>query len=230
MFVRRNKKISSMKNFLNFFNGNDKMFSVSEIKFHLESYRELYMETKKIFQVAPFDFCKSFAVKEKYPNEDLFIKQYIYLLDFCKISEKENYFEKELDYYNFHKNDTPLLKELLIKNREVCEDLIYSFIVNYEDDEKSAENSYWEVGFHEYWQESFYFKVSKGEFLKTLEFLEIFYELFWDRKVYPEAIEEIEAEIERLNVVNKNQLHFRETEENFENLVEMEDENIVLPF
>lgn len=167
-----------MENFLNYFKiKEDKLFSVSEIKNHPNTFEKLYLEKDGLFKVPLFDFCKSFELKEKYPNELLFTKQYSHLLSFCKISEKEDYFKEELLYYYENKSDTNALKEMIIKNKEICSDLTYSFLVNYQDDEEAINREYWLVGFNEYWDDSFYFKVCENEFLKTLEFLDVFYDI-----------------------------------------------------
>ncbi|PKO99347.1 MAG: hypothetical protein CVU03_02120 [Bacteroidetes bacterium HGW-Bacteroidetes-2] len=97
----------------------------------------------------------------------------------------EAYFEQEMVDYNKIKKSQSDLKKWVIKNEYLGADKYVCFFVDYLDYDKNNEEEHLSVFVLPFKELDIY--IDRQYFKNTIEFLEIFNELFWSQEIYPES-------------------------------------------
>lgn len=97
----------------------------------------------------------------------------------------EAYFKHEMVEYKKIKDSKSDLKKWVMKNEYLGADEYVCFIVDYLDYDKNNEEEHLSVFVLPFKELGIY--IDRQYFKNTIEFLEIFNELFWSQEIYPES-------------------------------------------
>lgn len=162
------------------------IYSIEKIELLLLEYGDYYKDLKSywvcsnkecLLKYGGFCFCKHKT------DEDIFLKLYEELDELSQYHRKENYFKQELDTYFKVKDDPIELKKLIVRNEFIGADECFMFLIEYHDycahpiHLKILTNKL--LGYEVF--------VDRDDFKSTIEFLDIFNTLFWEKEIYPES-------------------------------------------
>jgi len=118
-------------------------------------------------------------------DEDKFLDLYKALDTICEFHRNEKYFEQELTEYQKIKDSQSNLKNWVAKNEHLGADEYVCFLIDYLDYDENGEEEHLSVYVHSAKKLDIY--IDRQDFKNTIEFLEIFNELFWVQEIYPES-------------------------------------------
>lgn len=124
-------------------------------------------------------------------DQEKFLDLYQALDKICEFHRNEKYFKQELTEYEKIKDSQSDLKSWVAKNEVLGADKYVCFLVDYLDYSENAE--YLSVYFHSSKDLEIY--IDRQDFKNTIEFLEIFNELYWVQEILSEKINKTKIEI-----------------------------------
>lgn len=179
-----------------FFN-EQKIFSINKIEWWLLKYSEFYKKT--------YDFVYSqhlFTTDDgsvirlpsfgKPTDQEKFLDLYKALDTISEFHRNEKYFEQELIEYQKIKSSQTDLKKWVTKNENLGADKYVCFLIDYLDYDKNDEEVHLKIFLLESKELEIY--IDRQDFKNTIEFLEIFNELYWVQEILPENLNKTKIE------------------------------------
>lgn len=155
------------------------ILSMDKINWWLLKYYENYKATKKLEQSKYLYDIESIIVrlpeKSLKNTNELFLDIYDALEMLAEFHKNESYFEKEVKLYVEVKNSKNLLQKWLKRNETLGSEIYACFIIDYLD--YSEDPFHLNVFIHSIREIEIY--VDGKDFENTVQFLEIFNELYW---------------------------------------------------
>jgi hypothetical protein len=118
--------------------------------------------------------------------------------ELLKVSEThklERYAKEELQTYEAKKNNNNDIKDWLVKNEKIASEELASFLIDYLD---YSENETYHLLVYRNVEPKFEIFIQRSEFKNLIEYKELFDELYYIKKMYPEGLKRIEEEINKL--------------------------------
>lgn len=113
----------------------------------------------------------------------LFLNLYRQLLEFSLYQNLEDYARSELERYQQVKNNTEKMKQWVIKNESIAVHDCFEFLMNYYSYHENPQHLLVAdkelLGYQVF--------VETMAFRNLIQFLQLFDELFWIQKIYPES-------------------------------------------
>jgi len=160
----------------------DGIFNIDKIEWWLLKYEKLYVKSKQHNQsehLYKIDG-KEVRLPDNIGNptdEEKFIDVYERLDNLTKLHRNEDYFKQEMAIYNGIKNEPQKVKHWLNKNEKFGSDDYVCFLTDYLD--YDTDDKVYHLGVFFLKDEELEVYVDRDDFKYTIEFLEIFNELYW---------------------------------------------------
>jgi len=119
-------------------------------------------------------------------KKDIFLELYTSLEKVTEFHRNEDYFTTEIKDYQKIKHSPVALKKWTAKNENLGAQECLDFYINYL--EYSDKPQYLQVCFNPLFSKE-YIYIDLLDFKNTIEFIEIFDDLYWVKKVLPESLE-----------------------------------------
>lgn len=186
------------------------LFSIQEIEWWLLKYSDLYKECKDTYDAKHSDpiFRNDDGSVIRLPSmgNPSYIEKVLDLYEaldtLTEYHKDEQYFEQELVEYQKIKSSKPNLKKWVAKNESLGADKYICFLIEYLDYDKDGQEEHLKVSVYTSKEIEIY--INRQDFKNTIDFLEIFNELFWRQEIYPES--SILTRIEKEMNENKGKL------------------------
>ena len=120
--------------------------------------------------------------------------------ELIKISEThklESYAKEELKSYEVIKVNNIEIKNWLIKNEKIASEKLACFLIDYLDYSENEKEIYHLLAYRNLEQKLEIF-IQRNDFENLIEYKELFDELYYIKKLYPEGLKRIEEEINKL--------------------------------
>ena len=127
-------------------------------------------------------------------DQDKFLDLYKALDIICEFHRNEKYFEKELTEYQKIKDSQSDIKNWIAKNEDLGAEKYVCFLVDYLDYSENAEH----LSVYVHSSKDLEIYIDRQDFKNTIEFLEIFNELYWEKEILPESLERIRNEMKKI--------------------------------
>lgn len=109
----------------------------------------------------------------------------------------ENYAKEELKKYEAKKVYNTEIKTWLIKNEKIASEELACFFIDYLDYSENEEGIHHLLAYRNV-EQKFEIFVQRNDFKNLIEYKELFDELYYIKKMYPEGLKRIEEEINKL--------------------------------
>lgn len=166
----------------------NKIISIDKIEWWLLKYSEFYKKTYdfvysqhlfttddgSVIRLPPFG---------KPTDEEKFLELFKALDTICELHRNEQYFEQELIDYQKIKSSQTDLKKWVTKNENLGADKYVCFLIDYLDYDKNDEEVHLKIFLLESKELEIY--IDRQHFKNTIDFLEIFNELYWVQEILP---------------------------------------------
>jgi hypothetical protein len=177
-----------------FFN-EQKIFSINKIEWWLLKYSDFYKKTYEfVYSQHLFTTDDGSVIRlppiEKPTYQEKFLDLYKALDTVSKFHRNEKYFEQELIEYQKIKASHSDLKNWIVKNENLGADKYVCFLVDYLDYSENAEHL--NIYIHNSKELEIY--IDRQDFRNTIEFLEIFNELYWVQEILSENLNKTKIE------------------------------------
>ncbi|WP_242157369.1 hypothetical protein [Aestuariivivens sediminis] len=178
------------------------LFTIKKIDWWLLKHSDFYNETsdfvysQHLFKMDDGSIVRLPPFGEP-TDQEKFLDLYKALDTICEFHRNEKYFEQELTQYQKIKDSQSDLKIWIAKNEDLGAEKYVCFLVDYLDYSENAEH----LNVYVHSSEDLEIYIHRQDFKNTIEFLEIFNELYWVKELLPESLERIRIEMEK----NKNQ-------------------------
>lgn len=171
--------------------------SISIIEWWLLKYSEFYKKTYdfvysqhlfttddgSVIRLPPFG---------KPTDKEKFLDLYIALDTISEFHRNEKYFQQELTEYQKIKNSHSDLKKWVAKNENLGADKYVCFLIDYLDYDENDQEEHLNVYVSSLKELEIY--IDRKDFKNTIDFLEIFNELYWVQEILPENLNKTEIE------------------------------------
>lgn len=120
--------------------------------------------------------------------------------ELSKISEMyklESYAKEELKTYKAIKANNTEIKNWLIKNEKIASEELACFLIDYLDYSDNEKEIYHLLAYRNIEQKLEIF-IQRNDFENLIEYKELFDELYYIKKIYPEGLKRIDEEINKL--------------------------------
>lgn len=168
----------------------DKITSISKIEFWLLQYSELYKKTSDFFYSQHLFKMEDGSTVRLPPlgeptDQEKFLDLYKALDTICGFHRNEKYFKQELEEYQKIKDSQSDLKKWIAKNEDLGAEKYVCFLVDYLDYSENTEH----ISVYVHSSKDLEIYIDRQDFENTIEFLEIFNELYWEKEILPESLE-----------------------------------------
>lgn len=130
-------------------------------------------------------------------EENSLIHLYDKLNKLTELHRFEEYAKKELVRYKSIISKNPKIKEWLIKNEEFASKELACFLIDYLDYSENEEEIYHLLAYRNV-EQKFEIFIQRNDFRNLIEYKELFDELYYIKKIYPEGLKRIKEEINNL--------------------------------
>lgn len=120
--------------------------------------------------------------------------------ELSKISEThklESYAKEELKTYEVIKGNNTEIKNWLIKNEKFASEELACFLIDYLDYSENEEEIY-HLSAYRNVEQKFEIFIQRNDFKNLIRYKELFDELYYIKKIYPEGLKRIKEEINNL--------------------------------
>ena len=175
---------------------NEKIIPISQVEWWLLKYSDFYKKTsdfvysQHLFKMDDGSIVRLPPFGEP-TDQDKFLDLYKALDTICEFHRNEKYFEQELTEYQKIKDSQSDLKSWIAKSEDLGAEKYVCFLVDYLDYSENAEHL--NIYIHSSKELEIY--VDRQDFRNTVEFLEIFNELYWVQEILPENMNKTKIEI-----------------------------------
>lgn len=172
---------------------NKKVFTIQEIEFWLLQYSNSFKEIKS--------FCNCNSVNDCLPciceisnDESIFLSVYRSLDELTEYHRLEKYAKEQLLEFKKISKSQEKIKHWLIKNEKIASQDLACFLIDYLD---YSENEVNNINLLAYGNENHKIEifVNREDFENLIEYKELFDELYYIKKLYPEGLKRIEEEM-----------------------------------
>ncbi|MBX2959379.1 MAG: hypothetical protein KF732_05415 [Flavobacteriales bacterium] len=171
-----------LKKFLSLKSG--EIYSMNRIEWWLLKYADFYKETcQNLLELEDAPIVRLPQFIETTEN-DKFLNLYKALETISDFHRNEDYFELQMIDYQKIKHSKTDLRNWVAKNEKLVADKYVCFLIDYLDYSANAEHL--NVFVHTLKEIDVY--IDRQDFKNTIEFLEIFNELYWVQEILPESI------------------------------------------
>ena len=125
-------------------------------------------------------------------DEEKFLDLYKALDTISEFHRNEKYFAQEMVDYHKIKNSHSELKNWVAKNEGLGADKYVCFLINYLDYDENDQEEHLSVYVHSAEEIDIY--IDRQDFKNTIDFLEIFNELYWVQEILPENLNKTKIE------------------------------------
>ena len=178
---------------------NQKVNPISKVEWWLLKYSDLYKKTsdfvysQHLFKMDDGSFVRLPPFGEP-TDQEKFLDLYKALDTICEFHRNEKYFEQELTEYHKIKDSESDLKNWIAKNEDLGAEKYVCFLVDYLDYSENAEH----LNIYVHSSKELKIYIHRQDFKNTIEFLEIFNELYWEKEILPESLERIRNEMRKV--------------------------------
>ena len=127
--------------------------------------------------------------------------KFLFLFDeISKILEMhklESYTKKELNTYDAIKVNNNEIKDWLIKNEKIASEELACFFIDHLDYSQN-ENEIYNLLVYRNVEQKFEIFIQRSDFKNLIKYKELFDELYYIKKMFPEGLKRIEEEINKL--------------------------------
>ncbi|REC40201.1 hypothetical protein [Chryseobacterium sp. 5_R23647] len=195
----------SLEKTLEYFKSNT-LFSISELNNWLNQNENIYNYCSRNSYNISFENEDDNLLKlcNKYRNEDniTFCDFYEKIKELLELHKYERLTQVELEKFKKIKSNDFEIRNWLINNEKVgCEDLCVFAWEYFDDDEQTRKNKNIKLFQNSY--KDIEINIRKNDFESIIKFCEIFNEMYYLKKLYPEGIQKIEEEISKLPIAEK---------------------------
>tara|TARA_R110002096_G_scaffold434449_1_gene656038 strand:+ start:1147 stop:1722 length:576 start_codon:yes stop_codon:yes gene_type:complete len=173
------------------------ILSISIIEWWLLKYSEFYKKTYdfvysqhlfttddgSVIRLPPFG---------KATDEEKFLELFKALDTICELNRNEQYFEQELTEYQKIKNSQSELKNWVTKNEYLGADKYVCFLIDYLDYDENDQEEHLNIYVSSLKELEIY--IDRKDFKNTIDFLEIFNELYWVQEILSENLNKTKIE------------------------------------
>jgi hypothetical protein len=178
------------------------LYSIDKINLWLLKYSDSYKKTihfieskKEEFELEDASSVWLPPIKEPISNsEKKFIILYGVLNTISEFHRNEKYFEQEMTEYHKIKHSKSDLKKWVAKNETLGAEKYVCFLIDYLD--YSENPVHLNIYLNTLNELNIY--IDRQEFKNTIDFLEIFNELYWVQEILPESLERIRIEMKKI--------------------------------
>lgn len=178
---------------------NEKIIPISQVEWWLLKYSDFYNETsdfvysQHLFKMDDGSIVRLPPFGEP-TDQDKFLDLFKALDTICEFHRNEKYFEQELTEYQKIKDSQSDLKSWIAKNEDLGAEKYVCFLVDYLDYSENAEH----LSVYVHTSKDLEIYIDRQDFRNTIEFLEIFNELYWEKEILPESLERIRNEMKKI--------------------------------
>ena len=185
----------NLNEILSFFTS-QKVFKISKIEWWLLKYSEFYKRTSDfVYSQHLFKMDDGSTVRlpplGEPTDQEKFLDLYKALDTICGFHRNEKYFEQELTEYKKIKDSQSGLKNWIAKNENLGAEKYVCFLVDYLDYSENTEH----LNVYVHSSKNLEIYIDRQDFRNTIEFLEIFNELYWVQEILAENINKTKIEI-----------------------------------
>lgn len=168
------------------------IYQIPQIELWLLKYSDFYKKnsdfvySQHLFKMDDGSFVRLPPFGEP-SDEDKFLDFYKALDTICEFHRNEKYFEQELTEFQKIKDSQSDLKNWIAKNKDLGAEKYVCFLVDYLDYSENAEH----LSVYIHSSKNLEIYIDRQDFKNTIEFLEIFNELYWEKEILPESLERI---------------------------------------
>ncbi|NQY30109.1 MAG: hypothetical protein HRT69_11635 [Flavobacteriaceae bacterium] len=161
-----------------------------------------FIESKKeIFELEDGSSVRLPPLKESISNsEKKFLDLYNALDTISEFHRNEKYFQQEMLEYHKIEHSQSDLKKWVSKNEPFGVEKYACFLIDYLDYSENAEHL--SIYVHNSKELDIY--IDRQDFKHTVEFLEIFNELYWVKEILPESLEKIRTRMSEIKTTANN--------------------------
>jgi len=178
---------------------NEKIIPISQVEWWLLKYSDFYKKTsdfvysQHLFKMDDGSIVRLPPFGEP-TDQDKFLDLYKALDTICEFHRNEKYFEQELTEYQKIKDSQSDLKSWIAKSEDLGAEKYVCFLVDYLDYSENAEH----LSVYVHSSKDLEIYIDRQDFRNTIEFLEIFNELYWEKEILPESLERIRNEMKKI--------------------------------
>lgn len=177
----------------------DQPLSIAKVEWWLLKYSDFYKKTsdfvysQHLFKLEDGSTVRLPPLGEP-TDQEKFLDLYKALDTICELHRNEKYFEQELVEYQKIKDSQSELKNWITKNEDLGTEKYVCFLVDYLDYSENAEH----LNIYVHSSKDLEIYIDQQDFKNTIEFLEIFNELYWEKEILPESLERIRNEMKKI--------------------------------
>jgi len=178
---------------------NEKIIPITQVEWWLLKYSDFYKKTsdfvysQHLFKMDDGSIVRLPPFGEP-TDQDKFLDLYKALDTICEFHRNEKYFEQELTEYQKIKDSQSDLKSWIAKSEDLGAEKYVCFLVDYLDYSENAEH----LSVYVHSSKDLEIYIDRQDFRNTIEFLEIFNELYWEKEILPESLERIRNEMKKI--------------------------------
>ena len=175
---------------------NEKIIPITQDEWWLLKYSDFYKKTsdfvysQHLFKMDDGSIVRLPPFGEP-TDQDKFLDLYNALDTICEFHRNEKYFEQELTEYQKIKDSQSELKNWIAKNEDLGAEKYVCFLVDYLDYSENTEH----LNVYVHSSKNLEIYIDRQDFRNTIEFLEIFNELYWVQEILAENINKTKIEI-----------------------------------
>ncbi len=174
--------------------GKDNIYSIDKVEWWLLRFSALQKETHNfIYSRHKFELEDGSIVRlpplGKKSEQEKFLDLYQALDTISQFHRNEHYFEQELISYHTIIKSKSNLKAWVSKNEDLGADKYVCFFLDYLDYDDDEKVEHLSLFIHSLKEVEIF--VDRQDFRFTIEFLEIFNDLFWVQEILPESLAKI---------------------------------------
>ncbi|UPQ78690.1 hypothetical protein M0M57_13815 [Flavobacterium azooxidireducens] len=189
MFQREIKELTSI--------GKNNIYQISQIEWWLLKNQENYKCCKENNIKLNSCFDDIGCACGMNSQENKFTSLYENLSEATEFHRFEEYAKNELTLYKSIISDKSKIKEWLIKNEKIASEFLSTFLIYYLNYSEIERDNYHLLIFRSEEQNLDIF-IQRTDFENLIEFKELFDELYYVKKFYPEGLKRIEEKINKL--------------------------------
>jgi len=173
-----------------------KSLSITKVEWWLLKYSDFYKKTSDfVYSQHLFKMDDGSTVRlpplGEPTDQEKFLDLYKALDTICGFHRNEKYFEQELTEYKKIKDSQSGLKNWIAKNENLGAEKYVCFLVDYLDYSENTEH----LNVYVHSSKNLEIYIDRQDFRNTIEFLEIFNELYWVQEILAENINKTKIEI-----------------------------------
>jgi len=181
------------------------VFKISKVEWWLLKYADFYKKSYDfVYSQHLFKMDDGSTVRlpqfGQPTDQEKFLDLYKALDTICEFHRNEKYFKQELTEYQKIQDSQSDLKNWIAKNEDLVAEKYVCFLVDYLDYSENAEH----LNIYVHTSKEIEIYIDRQDFRNTIEFLEIFNELYWEKRILPESLERNRNELNKIKTTANN--------------------------